>query len=534
MKYVIVFCWFCSFTIVAFSQENDKIDPSIEFSIKDIYKDINDDKLTLAWRKSLIKHQEFSQKDDLKGIIIVLNCQGAIHTARGNETDAVELYIKALSLVDDYDSSVSSKISKSWLRNIKGTLHMNIGNSYYHVAEFETSMKHYEQALVYNNVSDTMTESTFLGSRVFTYLNMAGAYIEMDQIDSAEAKISMIYQMLGDSIYYPINTSIKKIQCWVFILREEYDKALSVIEQAIALDELNGNLLRLEHSKIVKGEILYRLGEEKQAIALFIDCLSQVRDDKDKLAYKRECLTFLYEIYVAQNDSLTALSYLIDLNEVKDTLNKRNSQSKIESILLSQKFKTLELDAARSNKEAKIEEEKRKLKSALMGVSFVLILLIVLFIGVQMRKKFKRSILSGKKEMAYSSTQLASKNMAINSAISKLEAHLSCFSENDNVQIKGSLNDLRSETKNNDFWEDFAIRFKDADPQFYKNLLSLPVALSKSEVRLCTFIKLNFTSKEISSITKQSVNSINVAKHRLKSKIELAQEQNLNDYLNSL
>ena len=69
---------------------------------------------------------------------------------------------------------------------------------------------------------------------------------------------------------------------------------------------------------------------------------------------------------------------------------------------------------------------------------------------------------------------------------------------------------------------------------FHEKLFSLPNPLTKSEIRLCTFIKLNFSTKEISNITKQSVNSINVAKYRLKSKLELDKNQTIESYFVNL
>ena len=54
--------------------------------------------------------------------------------------------------------------------------------------------------------------------------------------------------------------------------------------------------------------------------------------------------------------------------------------------------------------------------------------------------------------------------------------------------------------------------------QFYENLIKAYPNLTKNERKLCTFIHLNLSTKEISKITHQSIGSINIARSRLRHK----------------
>jgi DNA-binding CsgD family transcriptional regulator len=51
---------------------------------------------------------------------------------------------------------------------------------------------------------------------------------------------------------------------------------------------------------------------------------------------------------------------------------------------------------------------------------------------------------------------------------------------------------------------------------------------------MCAFFKLNMTSKEIAALTYQSLNSIKVARYRLRKKLRLEKEDNLVTFLNRL
>ena len=80
-------------------------------------------------------------------------------------------------------------------------------------------------------------------------------------------------------------------------------------------------------------------------------------------------------------------------------------------------------------------------------------------------------------------------------------------------------------------WEEFEIRFQEVHTDFYSNLRKSYPELSNNEIRLCAFLKLNMTTKEIAAITYQSLNSIKVARYRLRKKLGLSKEHNLNAFL---
>jgi DNA-binding CsgD family transcriptional regulator len=69
---------------------------------------------------------------------------------------------------------------------------------------------------------------------------------------------------------------------------------------------------------------------------------------------------------------------------------------------------------------------------------------------------------------------------------------------------------------------------------FYDKLNEKFPNLSANEKRLCAFLRLNMSTKEISAITYQSINSITVARSRLRKKLELDSDENLISFLESI
>ena len=81
---------------------------------------------------------------------------------------------------------------------------------------------------------------------------------------------------------------------------------------------------------------------------------------------------------------------------------------------------------------------------------------------------------------------------------------------------------------------DFELRFKEVNAGFYESLNQMYPDLTPNEVRLCAFLKLNMSTKEISSITHQSVKSINMARFRLRKKLDIDRDENLISFLTQL
>jgi len=101
------------------------------------------------------------------------------------------------------------------------------------------------------------------------------------------------------------------------------------------------------------------------------------------------------------------------------------------------------------------------------------------------------------------------------------------------AEIGRIIKEMQSHT-NQDIWAEFELRFQQVYNDFYDKLQEKFPNLSANEKKLCAFLKLNMTTKEISAITYQSVNSIVVARSRLRKKLGLESEESLITFLQCL
>ncbi len=77
----------------------------------------------------------------------------------------------------------------------------------------------------------------------------------------------------------------------------------------------------------------------------------------------------------------------------------------------------------------------------------------------------------------------------------------------------------------------FEAFYTSANSDFIKNLTGAHPDLTAMEKRLCIFLHMNMSTKEIADITMQNFNAIEMARHRLRKKLALKRCDSLTAYL---
>lgn len=85
-----------------------------------------------------------------------------------------------------------------------------------------------------------------------------------------------------------------------------------------------------------------------------------------------------------------------------------------------------------------------------------------------------------------------------------------------------------------DNWNNFFMNFDLIHKSFFKSLKSAHSDLTPNDLRLCAYLRLNMSTKEIANIMGITVKSAEVAKYRLRKKLQVSSSVSLNLYLMSL
>ena len=126
------------------------------------------------------------------------------------------------------------------------------------------------------------------------------------------------------------------------------------------------------------------------------------------------------------------------------------------------------------------------------------------------------------------------KNNEFNASVIK---KLSNFKEelaNNGCKINDSIDEIITEIDDKvrvDSWQKFQLVFETTHKDFTRNLLAQFPKLTSSEIKLSIFLKLGMNTKDIASALYQTPESIKVSRSRLRKKLNLSPEQNLQVFL---
>tara|TARA_B100000614_G_C14493723_1_gene471807 strand:- start:266 stop:712 length:447 start_codon:yes stop_codon:yes gene_type:complete len=82
-------------------------------------------------------------------------------------------------------------------------------------------------------------------------------------------------------------------------------------------------------------------------------------------------------------------------------------------------------------------------------------------------------------------------------------------------------------------YQDFDNMFIEVYPEFYKSLSQIN-KLSKTDLRLASYIKMNHSNDEIAQISGVSVRTIESQRYRLSKKLKLAKGGDLNSFIHNI
>ena len=141
-------------------------------------------------------------------------------------------------------------------------------------------------------------------------------------------------------------------------------------------------------------------------------------------------------------------------------------------------------------------------------------------------EKLKLDIESKNRELAVSTMSLIKKNEFLNGIKNELK-------EKDFIgqDLKKVIKIIDKNLNNTDDWKLFEEAFNNADKDFLKHIKSIHPSLTPNDLRLCAYLRLNLTSKEIAPLLNISYRSVEVKRYRLRKKIGLPHESSLTSYI---
>ncbi len=192
-------------------------------------------------------------------------------------------------------------------------------------------------------------------------------------------------------------------------------------------------------------------------------------------------------------------------------------------LFIRRRFEIAREKSIQEEQEKSIQREERLQREALEAEKEV-----IRMRNDQLRKSMKQK----NKELANATYQMVHKNETLINLKDKLRSMVGTMTNEENKQLTRKLikiinKDIDSEKQ----WEIFETHFENVHEEFLKRLKSAFPDLTPRELKLCAYLRMNISSKEVSVLMNISTRGVEIARYRLRKKLQLNRDSNLVDFI---
>jgi tetratricopeptide (TPR) repeat protein len=320
---------------------------------------------------------------------------------------------------------------------------------------------------------------------------------------------------------------------------------LILAEKNIVAVSLSNSPFALSKGLYYLGEMHKAKGEYKKAL-FYAEKADIIANSIEDLATKREIYFLVSSLYEETNNTKKALTYLKKGTEIDDEIHDVKNTWALYKLKRDIRTKEEAQQVALLDKEKKFNKKLRTLYLLLAIISIIFVIIYFKYLRGRYQKKkeqfeqlqqitelelqkTKEVLEINKKELTSAALQIIENG----ETVQHFKKELHNFKQNIDKVHHRKLERLATSITNNSRknWEEFRSRFEQVNTDFFKNLKIDHPSLSSSELKLCSFLKLNFNSKDIANLMGISPESVKVSRYRLRKKLELDRSDNLANYI---
>ncbi len=414
----------------------------------------------------------------------------------------------------------------------------NIGAIYKDLGEFDKALVYYNMALAsYQEAGDSLDMPSSLS-------NIGTIYSAKDDPEKAQSyyedalKISMA---VGDKL----QTAKTKynIAC-ICLDNGQNEKAKESFREFLDLSREIGYKEGIAYALLGLSQVSEKEGNSLEAMRLLSGCIA-IADSIQTLQVLKKAHFQIAEILQAKDEYKLALFHFQEYTKVKDTLFNAERTRTISEIETRYETEKKQQENELLIKDNELKGRRIRTLYLVFGTFAILAIAVILLIfqfrkaAVNKKKLAESEAARLTEKVDYQNRELASSALALSrnfSFINKLVSDLKALSTHTDDE---GISAIMSATRNiqhlgtGSAWKEFEMRFQEVHTKFYDNIRNAYPALTNNEVRLCAFLKLGMSTKEISAFTFQNIRAIETSRLRLRKKLKLDGSQDLNAFLHN-
>jgi tetratricopeptide (TPR) repeat protein len=455
---------------------------------------------------------------------------GRVAMALGHAYHQVADYEKAIIyLTEAYNIARKLKYE-----GIYAVLLSDLGMCYHFLNDFEQAMGYYQEALKL---------STDYNGRIVSYINIAQVYgakenyseaynyyrkaLEETRKEKNFADEAMVYNRLGE----------------LFMMEKDYKKAIDYYQQSLDMvDTIGGYYKVVNYRSLAELNLLTKNYKQGVKYALLTDSLSVDGGFLYEQQYAKKILSELYDSLKIPELSLKNYK---EYALIKDSIFSSEKNDRINYLHVEFQTKEKEMQLEIMQKEAALKN-KMLIIYAILSILVVVVLLYFIKNGrlknkvlqyekekeILKQQKLEQELNQKKRELLSHVMQI-SQQKDILLAIQKNLRNIA-KSENPktiNKELQSINTDIKARLNQTDGWQHIKMHFENVHPNFFKQIKEDYPSLSANDLKLCAYTKLNLSGKETSQLLNINLASVQMARYRLKKKMNIDEELSLDDFI---
>ena len=419
--------------------------------------------------------------------------------------------------------------------DLKIKLENNLAAVYSKIGKMEESNAIYRELLKKANL--------FKKGGYYCNYNIANNFINMSQPDSALIYLNIAQQNTEND---EDNFCIAKKIGDVYRLKNDTEASAKHYKKLLDdMDDKGTYLPDIYASTALELAFIYEQNGHLDSCIYFADRSIAASKDCYNIEIEHNALRIKVEILEKARQTEAAFNTLKESIAIQDSLYKIKNIDKLNELMLQHEIIAIEKEYRHQQFIAELEQSKMRMRlmlviAVLTGAVLIVLLLLnrkrILLKNKQIKEKAMTLELDARnRELASNVITLMKKNEIFTEIINKL---LTIKENAVKDETKDAIDKVTKEiekTMEGKLLEDFEVRFKQVHGDFYERLTQKYPNLSNNEIRLCSFLKLNLTTKEISSLTGQSPDAILKARYRLRKKMKIDDDSiNLSNFIMNL
>jgi len=493
-----------------------------------------------------------------------------------NQTDSIGFYAnKALTCTSGIQNE-----------DLRTKLHYNLGKYYSLIGDYATSLSYTLKGLSFVH-SDTE-------SRIDLYNSLGAIYFEINEFDSAivyfTKSLEVATKLKDQKRIAVANGNLGG----AYLIQQDYPKAnrfLSVASVYFEKEKDTLNVIRLyttrsklalkekkfteANSYLAKAEQLSVNSKKNVLIGLVYQHYGNYYFIQKKYKLAEEYYEKAYVVSNAKKiprDQLNALNGLRDVSvavghfkeafarqdlyyQLRDSIYGAETRQKMEEIKWSDEVEEQRIKNKLLQGEYELEKQNKMILTILYLIIIISIIVFATLLYINNKKSLRISKLTNDKlqekfvieqkmkklQEQQFQQELEQKNQELIALNILVLAKNKIFNEIEDIVDKENqeevVSELKRKVKSNKNqekdWDKFKEIFEKMHPSFYQTIDEKYPQLSKTEIRICSYIKIAMSKNEIGAMMNISHSSLITSRYRIRKKLNLENKDDLDEFIRS-